>query len=308
MKRIILLFPGQGSQCAGMGKELTENFPEAKKVFEEADEVLGYSLSELCFGDNPELHKTVHTQPAILTHSIAVWEVVKKTDIEVIASAGHSLGEYSALCAAGVLSFSDAVKAVRKRGEFMQSAVPEGVGSMAAVIGLDTEKIEEICSLKQFAGSLSVANYNAPGQTVITGTTEALDKACPLMTEAGASKTVRLQVSAPFHSPLIQSAAEKMKEVLAEIPFHAPSFPVFRNVDVKSSLNGADYRQKLVEQITGSVRWVETFETLSALSADFAVEAGPGKVLMGLGRRINRSLKIIPVSESRDIEKLRGMQ
>jgi len=307
MKNIILLFPGQGSQYSGMGKDLYENFPEAKEIYQLADEKLGFSISELSFSDNEKLNLTENTQPAILTHSIAVWNIIKKFDFNVVASAGHSLGEYSALTAAEVLHFSDAVSAVHHRGRYMQEAVPEGVGRMVAILGLPSEKIVEICSREEMNSEVSVANFNSPDQTVITGTLKALEKAAALCKESGAKRTVQLSVSAPFHSPLIQSARVKIKDYLHSISFSSPQFPVYRNVDVHGSQDGNEYREKLVEQITASVRWVEIMEKLSKLDFDFAVEVGPGKVLMGLARKIVKDMKVLTVSDSASIRKFEEM-
>jgi len=307
MKKVILLFPGQGSQHAGMGQDISENFPEAKAIYDTADEKLGFSLSGLSFEGGDDLNLTENTQPAILTHSVAVWEVIKKLDIEVVAAAGHSLGEYSALTAAGVLSFEDAVVAVKNRGKFMQQAVPSGVGGMAAILGLDADKIKQICEQDGIEGNVSVANYNSPDQTVITGRLAELEQAMKLCEEAGAKRTVPLPVSAPFHSPLIAKAGKEMDDFLKNVSFTNPQFPVYRNVDVKASENGDEYREKLVEQVTGSVCWVETIEELVKLDYDFAIEVGPGKVLMGLGRKISREMKIIPVSDAASFEKLSEM-
>ncbi|MBF0273644.1 MAG: ACP S-malonyltransferase [Nitrospinae bacterium] len=307
MKKAILLFPGQGSQFEGMGKDIYENFPEAKKIYDLADEKLGDSVSALSFEGGDRLNLTENTQPAILTHSIAVWEIIKGFGFEVVAAAGHSLGEYSALTAAESLSFEDAVGAVRNRGRFMQEAVPEGVGGMAAILNLSPEKIEEICNSESIKGHVSVANYNSPDQTVVTGKMKELDEVIALCEEAGAKRCVKLPVSAPFHSPLIKPAAENMNTYLKDITFNDPKFPVYRNVDVKASDRGEEYKLKLVEQVTGSVRWVETIETLAKIDHDFALEIGPGKVLMGLGRKICRDMKIIPVSDTNSINKLQEM-
>jgi len=310
------LFPGQGSQSVGMGRDLYDRFPAARAVFDEADAALGFSLSQLIFeGPDEQLRLTEHTQPAILTVSTAAARVLSEAlaqlGIAPALAAGHSLGEYSAHVAAGTLSFADAVRAVRLRGRYMQDAVPAGEGAMAAILGLDATLVEQICAqvaddltplpgdplAKHFSAASAVvspANLNSPEQTVISGAIAAVERAANLCKEAGAKRTVMLPVSAPFHCALMQPAQDLLARDLEALAFHDPKFPIAANVSATLVLHGNDARRALVKQVTGAVRWVECVELLLAPPppiepATHFVEVGPGRVLTGLVRQIQRA-------------------
>ena len=307
------LFPGQGSQVVGMGLELYEQFPAAKAVFKEADEALGFHLSHLIFeGPVETLQLTEHTQPAILTVSVAALRVLTELlgpELVPAFAAGHSLGEYSAQVAAGSISFADAVRTVRSRGRFMQKAVPQGEGAMAAILGLTEPQVNDCCAQAadelsgpppvdttptessatraQAARSIvSPANLNSPGQVVISGSTLAVERAAELCKAAGAKKTVMLKVSAPFHCALMEPAQNELASVLEGIRFEEPNFPVVCNVDARAVTRSADARDCLVRQVTGPVRWVECVELMVQQGVTHFVEIGPGKVLTGLTRQI----------------------
>jgi len=284
------IFPGQGSQSVGMGKDLHDNFAAARDVFREADEALGFPLSEMCFsGEEADLQLTANTQPAILTVSVAACRVALAEGLpKPAAVAGHSLGEYSALVAAGVLDFADAVRTVRKRGTYMQEAVPVGVGAMAAILGLDVETVEAGC-LEAAQGEIcSPANINSQSQVVIAGSSAAIDRACEILKEKGAKRAIRLNVSAPFHCALMKPAAERLAEDLAEISYGDFEFPVFHNVDATSNIASAAVAGKLTAQVSSPVRWLETINNMSSGGIEKFIEIGPGKVLTGLVRQINR--------------------
>ncbi len=304
------LFPGQGSQTVGMGRDLYDNFPSARTTFEEADEALQFPLSRLIFdGPADDLQLTEHTQPAILTVSIAAYRVLidalKPLGIAPAMAAGHSLGEYSAHVAAGTLSFADAVRTVRSRGQFMQQAVPPGVGSMAAILGLPAAQIADLC--KQASTSpqeiVSPANLNSPDQTVISGSLAAVERAAELCKAAGAKKTVILKVSAPFHCALMQPAEDALATTLEGITFNDPAYPVAANVDARLLTQASEVRDCLVRQVTGSVRWVECIQLLIAEGATHFIEVGPGRVLSGLMRQIDRAQKALNVEDSVSLDK-----
>ena len=320
---IALLFPGQGSQSVGMGRDLYDNFAAARAVFEEADEALGFALSQVIF-DGPEetLRLTEHTQPAILTVSTAAARVLMEAGVTAAMAAGHSLGEYSAHVAAGTLSFADAVRAVRLRGRYMQQAVPAGEGAMAAILGLDAELIRVICEqvedkltplpgdpevLNFVPGSavVAAANLNSPGQTVISGAKAAVERAAELCKQAGAKRAVMLPVSAPFHCKLMQPAQESLARDLAELEFRAPKFPVAANVNATLIATGDAAREALIAQVTGAVRWVECIEVLVAQGATQFVEVGPGRVLSGLLKQIQGkdAAAALNVEDSASLEK-----
>ena len=255
---IAFLFPGQGSQAAGMGKELAAKYPVAQKTFEEADAALGMHLSQLCFeGPEEQLRMTEITQPAILTVSVATWRVLKENGVQPAWAAGHSLGEYSAHVAAGTLTFGDAVRTVRNRGRYMQEAVPVGVGAMAAIVGLETEKVQQICADASEGGVCEPANMNSPEQVVISGNKGAVERAVALATERGAKKAVVLQVSAPFHCSLMQPAQERLAADLKALQMQNPSVPVMCNVDAALVETADASRDALIRQVTGAVRWDE---------------------------------------------------
>lgn len=293
MAKWALLFPGQGSQYVGMGKELRDNFKEAADVFAEADEALGESLSTMCFeGPEDALKLTANTQPCILTVSIAVLRVLQKeTGIVPAIVAGHSLGEYSALVASGALAFADAVRVVRKRGTFMQEAVPVGVGGMAAILGMDTAKVEQICAEVAQGEHVAPANYNCPGQIVISGHIEAVKRAAAKAEAEGAKRAVMLPVSAPFHSTLMKPAGDRLlAEALEPITIGELGIPVLANVTADFYPGPGEVKTLLARQVNSPVRWIEEMEKMMAEGVDRALEVGPGKVLRGLMRNISRDV------------------
>jgi [acyl-carrier-protein] S-malonyltransferase len=294
---LALLFPGQGSQFVGMGRKLAGESPAARAVFEEADAVLGFPLSRLCFeGPEDELKLTANTQPAILTHSIAALRDLESRFPERLEgaalAAGHSLGEYSANVAAGVLSFADAVRLVRQRGRFMQEAVPPGVGAMAAILGLAPQQVEEACEEAAGGEVVAPANFNSPEQTVIAGHTAAVERACVLCTARGAKRAKILPVSAPFHCRLMAPARERMRPLLDAAPMQDARIPVVVNVDARSLWRAGELRNALLHQIDSPVRWVESVRRLASEGVDRAIEIGPGSVLAGLVKRIERSIPV----------------
>jgi [acyl-carrier-protein] S-malonyltransferase len=316
-KKIAFVFPGQGSQKPGMGKAWADISPAARRTFEEADEALGFSLSRLCWeGPEEELGLTVNTQPALLTVSTAIYRaltdasapVAGTADLHPLAMAGHSLGEYSALVAAGALGFAEALHLVRRRGQVMQEAVPVGVGAMAAVIGLDTAGVTALAADSQADGELcAVANLNGPGQTVLAGHKAAVDRAVAMAKERGARKATLLAVSAPFHSPLMRPAREAMAEVLAGAAFRDPRVPVVTNVDAAPATTGEAARDALVRQIDSPVRWVETVERMVAdFGVEVFLEVGPGTVLCGLNRRIAQGTRSASLADPEQVRKLLG--
>jgi [acyl-carrier-protein] S-malonyltransferase len=298
--KLVFLFPGQGSQSVGMGRDLAEGFPVARRTFEEADDALGFALSKLCFEGPEELLKlTEFTQPSIFTVSVAAQRVLAERGIMPDYVAGHSLGEYSADVASGVLSFADAVKTVRSRGRFMQEAVPAGEGAMAAVLGLSSEDAAKACAdaARESGGVVSAANFNSPEQTVISGAVSAVERAGALAKERGAKRVVPLPVSAPFHCALMQPAQDRLAEVLRGLDFANAMFPVAVNVDATLLTDAADLRDALIRQVTGSVRWVESMRLLINHGPARFVEVGPGKVLCGLMRQIDRTQTCVHVDD-----------
>jgi [acyl-carrier-protein] S-malonyltransferase len=293
--KIAFLFPGQGSQKVGMGADLAHEFPAARRVFEEADEALGFALSRMCFeGPEEDLRLTANTQPATLATSIAALRAFQsECAITPDLTAGHSLGEYSALVAAGALSLGDALRAVRERGRLMQEACPPGRGAMAALIGLDLAAVLEVCAAASTADEIAVAaNLNAPGQIVISGDAGAVRRALDAAKARGAGASVELKVSAPFHCPLMRPARDGMEPVLDRLPIGPLSFGVIANVTARTNRDAASVKPLLLEQITGSVRWEESMATLAAAGISETIEFGAGRVLAGLMRRINRNLKV----------------
>lgn len=305
-----LLFPGQGSQKIGMGKELAENFPIAREVFEEVDSTLDQKLSHLMFeGQQETLTLTENAQPAIMATSIAALRVMEKErgfNVAEQASfvAGHSLGEYSALCAAGVLSLADTAKLLKLRGQSMQKAVPNGQGAMAALIGADLAQAEEVTKEAAQGEVCSVANDNAPGQVVISGTKSAIDRAIIIAKEKGIKRALPLDVSAPFHCSLMSPAAETMRDALANTIFNAPSIAVITNVSALAQSDSETLREQLVEQVTGVVRWRESIEFLAKQGVTNAVEIGAGKVLSGMVKRIAPDISCINIGTPADLETL----
>ena len=288
-----------------MGKDLFDQYDVAKRLFSEADDALGYSIKDMCFeGPADDLKLTANTQPAILTVSVIVNEILKEHGVQPDVAGGHSLGEYSALVAAGVLSFQDAVALVHKRGQYMQEAVPVGEGGMAAIIGLDDEAIAAACEkATKEAGEVQPVNFNCPGQTVIAGTTHGVEKAVEELKAAGAKKAVVLPVSAPFHSTLMKPAAEKLAAELAKVAIHDAAFPVVSNFTGELETKAEEIKANLVAQADHPVRWIACVKTMQAFGADTYVEAGPGKTLCGFNRRIDRSLKSLNVENLESLQK-----
>ena len=297
---IVYIFPGQGSQAVGMGKDLYDNFPKAREVFEEADDALDFKLSEMCFSGTAEnLALTANTQPAILTVSVAAFRAMETESFPLPNFvAGHSLGEYSALVAAKALSFSDAVKTVRKRGMYMQEAVPVGVGAMAAILGLPVETVENACVEAAQGQVCSPANINSPAQIVIAGNSEAIDRAIEILKERGAKRAIKLNVSAPFHCALMKPAQEKLAGDLQEINFEDLKFPVIENVSAEANTKGERAREALTMQVSAPVRWADSIENLIAEGVETFVEVGAGKILAGLVRQINRDVRCLSVEDS----------
>jgi [acyl-carrier-protein] S-malonyltransferase len=284
------LFPGQGSQAVGMGKELAEKYPVARQTFEEADEALGYKISHFCFeGPEEKLRLTEITQPAILTTSVAALRVLQEKGVKPAFVAGHSLGEYSAHVAAGTISFSDAVRTVRNRGKYMQEAVPVGVGAMAAILGMDLERVTAVCTDAAQGEVCEPANINSAEQIVISGHAAAVERATKLAGERGAKRAIMLSVSAPFHCSLMKPAQDRLAADLQSMRFQKPEVPVVCNIDAALIEDGDSARDALVRQVTGAVRWEPSMRLLIGKEVQAFVEVGPGKVLCGLMRQIDRS-------------------
>jgi len=303
MSKTAFIFPGQGSQAVGMGKDLFDNFAASRAIFEEADDALGFSLSEMCFaGAAEDLALTANTQPAILTTSVAAFRAMEAEGFPMPDFvAGHSLGEYSALVAAGALSFADAVRAVRKRGTYMQEAVPVGVGAMAAILGLPLETVEVACDEAAEGEVCSPANINSPAQIVIAGNAEAVDRAIELLKQRGAKRAIKLNVSAPFHCDLMFPAQERLAADLARINFQDLRFPIIENVSSDANTKGARVRDALTEQVSNPVRWAQSVEFLLAEEVETFTEVGAGKVLCGLVRQINRDVRCLNVENLKSL-------
>lgn len=299
MSKIAFVFPGQGSQHAGMGRDLAENFAPSRAAFDEADVAIGFPLSELCFnGPDEELQLTANTQPAILTASIAALRALTAQGVRPDFVAGHSLGEYSALVAAGALSLADAVKLVRLRGQLMQEAVPVGAGAMAAILGLDAAQVTEACAAAAQGQVCSPANFNSPSQTVIAGDREAVERAVAECQARGARRAVMLKVSAPFHCALMRPVQEQLHGPLNETRFDELSVLLVNNVDAAIITRGADARAGLIRQVSAPVRWTQIVERLLAEGVDTFIEVGPGKVLTGLIKSISKSPLLLNVEDA----------
>ena len=303
MGKLAFVFPGQGAQAVGMGKDFCGQYEVAEKLFKEA---LGYSIQKMCFeGPAEDLKLTANTQPAILTMSVIANEILKEHGIQPEVAGGHSLGEYSALVAAGVMDFQDAVLLVHKRGQFMQEAVPVGEGGMAAIIGLEDAVIADACEKASAeAGAVQAVNFNCPGQTVIAGTTQGVEKAVEALQAAGAKKAVILPVSAPFHSTLMKPAAEKLAAELDKITLRDAAFPVVANYNGKLETKAADIKANLVAQADHPVLWIDCVKTMVEFGADTFVEAGPGKTLCGFNKRIDRKLTSMNVENLETLQKV----
>jgi [acyl-carrier-protein] S-malonyltransferase len=302
--KIGFLFPGQGSQAVGMGKELVEKYGVAKDIFARADQALGFSLTDLIFeGPEEELRKTTNTQPAILTVSVAALAVLEKEGLKPNMVAGHSLGEYSALVAAGVIAFEDAVQLVRKRGAFMQEAVPLGEGSMAAILGMDRAVVVDICKQASAIGVVQAVNFNCPGQIVIAGAVNAVEKAVEMLKEAGAKRAVMLPVSAPFHCSLMKPAAEKLAGELEKVKFYDARIPVVANINASLMTDKDVIKSSLVAQAASPVLWEDCITTMVNEGVHQFVEVGPGKVLTGFTKKINKDSMMLNVEDGASLEK-----
>ena len=301
MSKIAFIFPGQGAQVCGMGKDFYGQTEIGRQVYDRASELLGFSMPQLCFEKNDKLDITEYTQAAMVTTSIAMMKVLMEKGICPDVTAGLSLGEYCALAAAGVMSDEDAITTVRQRGILMQEAVPVGIGAMAAILALDAAKIEEVISSMK---DVWIANYNCPGQIVISGKKEAVEEACSKLKEAGAKRAIMLNVSGPFHSKMLTEAGEKLGEVLEGVTVHSPRIPYVANVTASYVTDADQVKPLLVEQVSSSVRWQQSVETMIADGVDTFVEIGPGKTLAGFIRKISRDVKVYNIEKLEDIDKV----
>ena len=301
MSKIAFIFPGQGAQACGMGKDFYEQTETGKRIFDKATELMGFSMPELCFEENDRLDITEYTQAAMVTASIAMMRVLEKNGIRPDVAAGLSLGEYCALAAAGVMSDEDAIRTVRQRGIFMQEAVPVGQGAMAAILALDAAAIEEVTGAME---GVWIANYNCPGQIVISGEKAAVEEACEKLKAAGAKRTVMLNVSGPFHSGMLAAAGEKLGQVLSQVEIHEPQIPYVANVTAQYVKNAGEVKELLTRQVSSSVRWQQSVEAMIADGVNTFIEIGPGKTLAGFMRKISRDVKTFNVETLEDMGKV----
>lgn len=303
MPKLACIFPGQGAQYPGMGKEIAENYKEAMNIFDLASERLGIDMKKLCFeGDEEELKKTENTQPSILTTSIAILEVLRLKGIEPQVTAGLSLGEYSALVASKAISFVDAVALVKKRGKYMQEAVPAGEGTMAAIMGMERESVTECLKMASGYGVVEAANFNCPGQIVIAGHTKAVEHACTIMKEKGAKRAIMLPVSAPFHSSLLKPAGEKLAKELERVNISDNRMPVVSNVNAQVIMDKYEIKKCLVEQVSNSVLWEDSIKHMVDMGVDTFIEVGPGKTLSAFVKKIDKSLYVYNVEDMESLE------
>lgn len=303
MGKIVFMFPGQGAQYVGMGKDFYDSFACSKEIFDKADEVLDIDVKKLCFEENEDINITEYTQAAMVTASVAILKKIEEMGLKPDLTAGLSLGEYCALVASDVMSFEDAVKVVRQRGILMQDTVPTGEGAMSAVLGMKKEAIEAV--LPDVEGIVTIANYNCPGQIVISGESEAVAKAGDALKEAGAKRVLPLKVSGPFHSPMLKPAGEKLLDVLADVEVNDPKVPYVSNTTAEFITNKDEVKKLLGRQVYSSVCWEQSIEKMIADGADTFVEIGPGKTLCGFMRKIDRSVKAINIAKVEDLEKLK---
>lgn len=302
MGKTAVIFPGQGAQYVGMAKDFYDNFEDSKKVFDEADDVLDIELKKICFEENDDINKTEYTQPAMVAAEVAIYEHLKNTGLKADVFAGLSLGEYSALVAAGAMTLADGIKTVRRRGILMQNEVPLGMGGMAAVIAMDADKIAEIC--ENTPGKVQIANYNCPGQIVISGEAEAVKAASAALAEAGAKRVIPLNVSGPFHSQMLVPAGEKLYDFLQGVDVAEGFAPYYCNADAEEITDAAKVKELLKRQVYSSVRWQQTIENMIADGVDTFIEVGPGKTLTGFMKKINREVKSINIATVDDLAKL----
>lgn len=303
MGKIVFMFPGQGAQYVGMGKDFYDSFACSREIFDQANEVLDIDVKKLCFEENEEIHITEYTQAAMVTASVAILKKLDEMGLKPDLTAGLSLGEYCALVASGVMSFTDAVKVVRQRGILMQDTVPAGEGAMSAVLGMKKEEIEAV--LPNVEGIVTIANYNCPGQIVISGEAEAVKLAGEALKEAGAKRVLPLKVSGPFHSPMLKEAGEKLLTVLSEVEVKDPSVPYVSNTTAEIVSEADVVKDLLGKQVYSSVRWEQSIEKMIEDGADTFIEIGPGKTLCGFMRKINRNVKAINVAKVEDLEKVK---
>lgn len=301
MNKIAFIFPGQGAQYIGMGQDFYEKTEIGKQVFDEASRLLSFSVPDLCFQENDRLNITEYTQAAMVTTSIAMMRVLEEEGVKPDVAAGLSLGEYAALVAAGVISEQDAITTVRQRGILMQEAVPAGIGAMAAVLALDYQKIEEVV---QPIDQVWIANYNCPGQTVISGEKKAVETACEKLKEAGAKRTVFLNVSGPFHSGMLSEAGKKLGLVLEHVTVNSPVIPYVANVTAEYVTDASLVKNLLEKQVSSSVKWQQSVETMISHGVDTFIEIGPGKTLAGFMKKINRTVKVLNIEKLEDMEKV----
>ena len=302
MGKTAVIFPGQGAQYVGMAKDFYDSFEDSKKVFDEADDVLDIELKKICFEENDDINKTEYTQPAMVAAEVAIYEHLKNAGLKADVFAGLSLGEYSALVAAGAMTLADGIKTVRRRGILMQNEAPLGMGGMAAVIAMDADKIAEIC--ENTPGKVQIANYNCPGQIVISGEAEAVKAASAALAEAGAKRVIPLNVSGPFHSQMLVPAGEKLYDFLQGVDVAEGFAPYYCNADAEEITDAAKVKELLKRQVYSSVRWQQTIENMIADGVDTFIEVGPGKTLTGFMKKINREVKSINIATVDDLAKL----